>query len=56
MCSKWYKSDKDYGLFAIKSYQNEEGNIVLYGEVNKSILDHLKKYKVYLKYWAANSY
>ena len=55
MCSKWHKSDKDCGLFAIKSYQNEEGNIVLYGEVNKSILDYLKKYKVYLKYWAANS-
>jgi len=55
MCSQWHKSDKDYGLFAIKTYQNKQGNIVLYGKINNTILDHLKKYKVTLKYWAANS-
>ena len=55
MCDKWYQNEKDYGLFAIKSYQNKEGNVILYGKINNTILDHLKKYKVYLKYWAANS-
>tara|TARA_B100001123_G_C14989099_1_gene898846 strand:+ start:127 stop:774 length:648 start_codon:yes stop_codon:yes gene_type:complete len=55
MCSKWRKDDSYFGQFSISTFQNNKGDIVLYGNVKPEFFESFSKYKINLKYWAANS-
>lgn len=54
MCDKWKKDDKSYGFFSIKTQQNRNGEVLMYGKVNNTIIEYLKTNRIYLRYWAAN--
>lgn len=55
MCSRWRKDDSYFGEFSISTYQNSQGDMVLYGKVEPNFFEKFSKYKIQLKYWASNS-
>lgn len=55
MCSKWKKDEAYYGEFSISTFQNSKGDMVIYGNVEPKFFENFSKYKLNLKYWAANS-
>ena len=55
MCSKWESCYKDFEPLNVTLMKNTEGDYIVSGKIQNSLLKYATQNNVFVKYWASNS-